>query len=61
MPIRFAPWWLNLDSLWSGSDERARLTGGGLNENITPPVLAQVFAELADNVEPLFRHWVDRE
>ena len=39
MPIRFAPWWLNLDSLWPGLYERARLTEGGLLENLTRPFL----------------------
>ena len=59
MPIRFAPWWLNLDSLRPGSDERERLTEGGLNENTVPPVPAQVFEALPENVKPLFRHCVD--
>ena len=59
MPIRFAPWWQNLDSLRPGSDERERLTEGGLNENTVPPVPAQVFEALPENVKPLFRHCVD--
>ena len=59
LPIRFAPWWLNLDSLRPGSDERARLTAGGQSENMTPLVPADVFARLPECVKPLFRHWVD--
>ena len=60
LPIRFAPWWLNLDSLRPGSDERRRLTAGGLSENVVPLVPAEVFARLPEGVKPLFRHWVDR-
>ena len=59
MPIRFAPWWLNLDSLRPRSDERDRLTAGGLSENQVPLVPAGVFAGLPEDVKPLFRHWVD--
>ncbi len=59
MPIRFAPWWLNLDSLRPGSDERDRLTAGGMSENEVPLVPAGVFAGLPEEVKPLFRHWVD--
>ena len=58
LPIRFAPWWLNLDSLRPGSDERKRLTAGGLAENTVPLVPERVFASLPDEVKPLFRHWV---
>ena len=35
MAVRYAPWWLNLDVLMPGSDERARIvdeTGGNENE-----------------------------
>ena len=58
LPIRFAPWWLNLDSLRPGSDERQRLTAGGLAENTVPLVPERVFANLPAEVKPLFRHWV---
>jgi len=58
LPIRFAPWWLNLDSLRPGSDERKRLTAGGLGENTVPLVPEWVFANLPGEVKPLFRHWV---
>jgi hypothetical protein len=58
LPIRFAPWWLNLDSLCPGSDERERLTAAGQPEPRCPRVPAAVFAALSDDVKPLFRHWV---
>ena len=59
LPIRFAPWWLNLDSLRPESDERDRLTAGGLKENVVPLVPRTVFAELPQQVKPLFRHWLE--
>ena len=56
---RFAPWWLNLDVLLPGSDERRRLVDErGANDNITPPVPPDVFQSLPNNVKPLFSHWV---
>lgn len=59
LAIRFAPWWLNLDSLMPGSDERRRLADErGLRENLVPPVPRGVFEGLPDDVKPLFRHWV---
>ena len=58
--VRYAPWWLNLESLRPGSDERARLTQDGLQENTVPPVPPSVFAALPEAVKPLFRHWVER-
>jgi ectoine hydroxylase-related dioxygenase (phytanoyl-CoA dioxygenase family) len=59
MAIRWAPWWLNLDVLMPGSDERARMvdeTGG--RENSVRPVSPQVYSALPEEVKPLFRHWV---
>ena len=58
--VRYAPWWLNLEVLRPGSDERRRMveeTGAGENE--VPCVPAQVFAELPVAVKPLLRHWVE--
>ena len=56
--VRFAPWWLNLNSLRPGSDERKRLIASGLAENTVPLVPERVFANLPDEVKPLFRHWI---
>ncbi len=59
LAIRFAPWWLNLDSLMPGSDERRRLADErGMKENLVPPVPRELFERLAKEVRPLFRHWV---
>ena len=59
--VRYAPWWLNVEVLRPGSDERRRLSGEtGLKENAVPSLPASVFAELPAPVQPLFRHWVAR-
>ena len=59
MAVRYAPWWLNLDVLMPGSDERARIvdeTGG--NENEVAPVAPAIYEALPEAVKPLYRHWV---
>lgn len=59
LAVRYAPWWLNLDILMPGSEERKRMvdeTGG--YENQVPAVPTEVFDELPNDVKPLFRHWV---
>ncbi|MDP6496051.1 MAG: phytanoyl-CoA dioxygenase family protein, partial [Dehalococcoidia bacterium] len=41
MVVRYAPWWLNLEVLMPGSDERKRIVEeSGLTENEVPPVPA---------------------
>jgi hypothetical protein len=61
LAVRYAPWWLNLDLLRPGSDERKRMVDEpGATENQVPPVPAAVFEQLPPNVKPLFRHWVER-
>ena len=63
MAIRWAPWWLNLDILMPGSDERARMVDEveGAKDNQVPAVESAVFAELPLDVKPLFRHWVRKK
>ena len=57
--VRYAPWWLNLNILMPGSDERARMVDEpGLKQPQVPAVPADVFDRLPGNVKPLFRHWV---
>ena len=57
--VRYAPWWLNLDVLMDGSDERARIVdeAGGAENNV-PPISPDVYDAFPNNVKPLFRHWV---
>ena len=59
MAVRYAPWWLNLDTLMPGSPERVRMVEEtGKTENDVVPVPPDVYAALPENVKPLFRHWV---
>ena len=60
MAVRYAPWWLNLDILMPGSEERKRMVDepGGLTEPTVPAVPAAVFDQLPGDVKPLFRHWI---
>jgi hypothetical protein len=58
--VRYAPWWINLEILRPGSEERRRLVDEtGAPENEVPSVPGQVFAELPSAVKPLLRHWVE--
>ncbi len=58
VPVRYAPWWLNLDILMLGSQERARMIEGlGLRENEVAPIPRDIFAALPEKAKPLFRHW----
>ena len=57
--VRYAPWWLNLDVLMPGSDDRSRMVDeAGTNNPQQAPVPNEVFGGLPDNVKPLYRHWV---
>jgi hypothetical protein len=58
--VRYAPWWLNLEILRPGSDERKRLVEeAGKEENVVPSVPRDVFERLPPDVKPLYRHWVE--
>jgi len=59
VPVRYAPWWLNLDILTPGTDERARMVDEpGANDNEVAPMTAEVYESLPEKTKPLFRHWV---
>ncbi len=59
LAVRYAPWWLNLEILMPGSDERARMVEEpGRTENQVPPVPKAVYDALPATVKPLYRHWV---
>ena len=62
LAIRWAPWWLNLDVLLPGSDQRARMVDEieGAKDNQVPAVEAAVFADLPADVKPLFGHWTKK-
>ncbi len=57
--VRYAPWWLNLDVLKPGSEDRQRMVDEtGRPENLVPPIPGPVYHGLPDDVKPLFRHWL---
>lgn len=61
LAVRYAPWWLNLEVLRPGSDERRRMCDeSGKTDNQVPAVPAEVFSRLPARVQPLFRHWIER-
>lgn len=60
LAVRYAPWWLNLDVLRPGSDERQRMVDEpGRTDNFVPCVTREVFERLPVNVKPLYRHWLE--
>lgn len=57
--VRYAPWWLNVDSLMPESDQRKRMVEEvDGHEPQQSPVPREVFERLPEKVRPLFRHWV---
>lgn len=57
--VRYAPWWLNLDVLMPGSDERQRMViEPQAKDNEVGPISTETFNRLPKNVKPLMRHWV---
>jgi ectoine hydroxylase-related dioxygenase (phytanoyl-CoA dioxygenase family) len=60
LAIRYAPWWLNLETLRPGSQARQQLCDEtGLDENVVPAIRRDVFDRLPPDVQPLYRHWVE--
>ena len=58
--VRYAPWWLNLNVLMPGSEERRILvdeTGG--TENLVPALPRDVYDGLPGALKPLVSHWVE--
>lgn len=61
LAVRYAPWWLNLEVLRPGSEDRKRMVeNAALSENVVPPIPQQVFEKLPAVVQPLLRHWIAR-
>ena len=57
--VRYAPWWLSLDVLMPGSDDRSRMVDEpGTKNPQQAPLPAEVFERLPQEVKPLYRHWV---
>jgi hypothetical protein len=63
--VKYVPWWLNLHCRRPGSVEMRiqedSLPAGSSAFGGWPFVRAAVYDRLPANVQPLFRHWVDRE
>ena len=59
LAVRYAPWWLDVDVLTPGTDQRKRMVDEtGERENVVPALTRDVFNQLPDEVKPLFRHIV---
>lgn len=57
--IRYAPWWLNLDILMPGSEERKMMVDEcGASENEVPRLKQEVYDKLPKETKALFRHWL---
>lgn len=60
LAVRYAPWWLNLEVLRPGSEERKRMCEeAGQTDNVVPSIKHSVFAGLPSQVQQLYRHWVE--
>ncbi len=59
--VRYAPWWLNLNVILPGRPEREYMTAedGTKERNMQMPVPRDVFDSLPEDVQRLFRHWVE--
>ena len=59
MVVRYVPWWLNLEVLMPGSEQRKQLVEEtGTKENEVPAVPSEVYNKLPPEVQPLYHHWV---
>lgn len=58
--VRYAPWWLNLNPTMIGRPEHTAMVveTGGKNYESTP-VSRDVFEALPENIQQLYRHFVD--
>ena len=58
--VRFAPWWLNLEVLRPNSFLRQQMVERANKPDAPAPTIPpEVFAQLPENVQPLFHHWID--
>jgi hypothetical protein len=62
LAVRYAPWWLNLEVLRPGSEQRKQMVDEpGESDNEVPAVPRKVFERLPQKVKPLYRHWLAHE
>ena len=58
--VRYAPWWLNLDVLMPGTEDRKIIVDEqpGVFGISYPAVSQEAYNRITDNAKPLFRHWM---
>ena len=60
LAMRYAPWWLNVDVLRSGTEKRAQMVEEpGARENEVPPLQRDVYDTLPGDVQQLVRHMTE--
>ncbi len=58
--VRYAPWWLNLNVLMPGTEDRRILVDEtGRTENLVPALPRDVYDNLPSELKPLVSHWVE--
>lgn len=58
LAVRYAPWWLNLEVLRPGSEDRQRmLDATGKTDNTVPSIRRDVWENLPSTVQTLYEHW----
>ncbi len=59
--LRYAPWWLNLETLDPDAPYRRQLMQAtGQTDNTVPRLPQHAFDALPEKVKPLYLHWVQR-
>lgn len=57
--VRYAPWWLNLDVLMPGSEQRKIVVDEpDIFGSSFPAVTQEAYDRIIDVAKPLFRHWI---
>ena len=60
--VCYVPWWLNLETLDPGSDDRRQIVDEpGKSENSVLRVTRQACESMSEKFQPLFRHWLEFE
>jgi len=58
--VRYAPWWLNLDTLRPGTDDHTRIVAANNGkDSVVPGISRAVYERLPAVIQPMVRHWVE--